>query len=448
MKLTAETQGTQNSAEEEEEGNLLTRTLDFLGLERNVLVMIAAGSLQAFGTRLWEGYVVKVLDVLGAAGWMIGFYGVIGSTMSAVAPYPAGLLSDRLGRGRALILASALAVAGFIVYLVAPRWWIFLLGAVLIRFAGSFRFIGSLAMTSDRLREQRRAISIGVQNVLNRLPGIISPPLGGALIILMVARLKKKAGGFRSEETLQTLGLLHGFRWAVSITIALTIIAIVIQRRYYKLPPAKRDDGPLHPIHVFRSMHYDLKRLLLADCLVRIGSRLYMTFTPLYVLNVLRQGYIEWGSLQSLMTATSVIMYIPAAKLADRAGRASRRPFVAITFLFFSAYPLILVLAPSVSWLIPVFIIAGLREFGEPARKALIMDLAGQEGLGRRMGVYYMVRGISMSTMPFIGGVLYGWNPTVPFVLGGLVSGTGFVWFVLEGLLFSQHADTDGCEGK
>ena len=76
------------------------------------------------------------------------------------------------------------------------------------------------------------------------------------------------------------------------------------------------------------------------------------------------------------------------------------------------------------------------------------MDLAGQEGLGRRMGVYYMVRGISMSAMPFIGGVLYDWNPTIPFVLGGVVSGMGFVWFILEGLLFSQHTDGDNCEGK
>jgi len=395
----------------DKERNLFTRTLDFLGLEWNVLVMIAAGSLQALGTKLWEGYVVKVLDALGTAGWMIGFYGVIGTLMSAVAPYPAGLLSDRLGRGQALILASALALVGFTVYLVAPTWWMFLPGAVLIRFAGSFRFMGTLAMTSDRLRERRRAISIGVQNVLNRLPWVISPTLGGVLIALMVVRLEEKMGGVLSEEAVQTQGLLHGFRWAVGITIILTVIAIVLQRRYYRLPPPKQDDGPLHPIHVFRSMGSDLKRLLLADCLIRIGSRLYMTFIPLYVLNVLRRGYVEWGSLQSLMTATSVIMYIPAAKLADRAGRASRRPFVATTFLFFSAFPLALVLAPPGTWLIPVFIIAGLREFGEPARKALIMDLAGQEGLGRRMGVYYMMRGISMSAAPLIGGVLYGWNP-------------------------------------
>jgi MFS family permease len=414
-----------------------TRALDFLGMERNVLVMIMAVSLQALGTHLWHGYTVKVLDALGAAGWMIGFYGTIQRLTSAAAPYPAGVLSDRLGRDKALIIASTLALAGFTMFLVARTWWMFIPGAILIRFAGNFRFMGSLALTGDRLREHRRAISIGVQSVLSRLPRVISPPIGGALIAFMVVKLKEEAEGNIPERgrgdlphAVQTLGLLHGFRWAVGITIALTVIAIVIQRRYYRLPPPKRDGGSLHPLRVFRSIGRSLKQLLLADCLVRMGSRLYMTFIPLYVLNILKRGYVEWGSLQSVAAATSIITYIPIAKLADRAGSASRRPFIAVTFLFFSIFPLALVLVPSAAWLIPIFIISGLREFGEPARKALIMDLAGQSSLGRQMGAYYMVRDIPMSIVPFIGGLLWGWNPVFPFVLGGAVSGIGFLWFL------------------
>jgi len=297
-----------------------------------------------------------------------------------------------------------------------------------------------MALTGDRVREHRRAISVGVQNVLGRLPGVISPPLGGALIALMLTRAKAAAQGAVSEPALQTLGLLHGFRWAVGITIVLTAVAILLQRRYYRLPPPRQDNGPVHPMRVLRSMRSDLKRLLLADCLIRIGSGMHMTFVPLYVLNVLSRGYVEWGALLSLMTATSVIMYIPAAKLADRAGRFSRRPFVGATFLFFAAFPLVLVLAPSAVWLIGVFVVAGLREFGEPARKALIMDLGHGEGLGRRIGAYYMVRGIVICPAPLLGGVLWGWDPAAPFVLGGLVSATGLVWFVLEGLLFARKA--------
>ncbi|MFC1718897.1 MFS transporter [Candidatus Poribacteria bacterium] len=424
-----------------ETSDFFARALDFLGLDRNIMVMMAAMLLQFAGTQLWLGYTVKVLDALKAAGWMIGFYGAISAFMSAVAPYPAGLLSDRLGRGHALILASSLALGGYAIYLAAPTWWVFLPGAILVRFAGSFRFMSSLALTGDRLREQRRAVSIGIQSIFSRLPRVISPPLGGILIAYMVMR--KRMGAEISEEAIQTLGLLHGFRWAVGITIVLTVIAIMIQYRYYRLPPPKQDNSPLHPFHVFRHMRGDLKRLLLADSLARTGMRLYMTFTPLYVLNVLGRGYVEWGSLQSLMAVTSIITYIPAAKLADRAGRHSRRPFIAATFFFFSVYPLALVLAPSATWLIPVFIISGLRETGEPARKALIMDLATQSALGRQMGTYYMVRGILISMAPLLGGLLWQWNPMSPFILGSAISTVGFLWFVLEGILFQTNTPSE-----
>lgn len=421
--------------------SFFARVLDFLGLDRNIIVMMAAMMLQSVGTQLWLGYTVKVLDALEAAGWMIGFYGAISAFMSAVAPYPAGLLSDRLGRGHALILASSLALVGYAIYLVAPTWLVFIPGAILVRFAGSSRFMSSLALTGDRLREQRRAVSIGIQSTFSRLPRVISPPLGGMLIAYMVMR--KRAGAGISEEAAQTLGLLHGFRWAVGITIVLTVIAIIIQYRYYKLPPPKQDDSPLHPFHVFRQMRVDLKRLLLADALARMGSRLYMTFTPLYVLNVLKRGYVEWGSLQSLVAITSIITYIPVAKLADRTGRHSRRPFIAATFFFFSVYPLALVLAPSATWLVPVFIISGLREVGEPARKALIMDLAAQSALGRQIGTYHMIRGILISMAPLLGGLLWGWNPMSPFILGSAISAVGFLWFVLEGILFQPNTPSE-----
>jgi MFS family permease len=232
------------------------------------------------------------------------------------------------------------------------------------------------------------------------------------------------------------VGLLAGFRLAVLVTMFLATVAILLQQRYYRLPPPSRHTGSLHPVAAFQSMSGDLKRLLLADCLIRIGSRLYITFIPLYVLNVLGRGLVEWGSLQALIAITSIVMYIPVSKLADRAGRDSRRPFVTITFLLFAAFPMALMVVPSPGWLVPAFILAGLREFGEPARKALIMDLAGPEGLGRQMGMYYTVRGIAMSGAPLVGGLLWSWNRTEPFWIGGLVSASGLLWFVLEGWLF------------
>ena len=244
-----------------------------------------------------------------------------------------------------------------------------------------------------------------------------------------------------------TAGLLWGFRLAVLTTIVLTVLAILLQRRYYRLPPPKRDRTPLHPLAAFRTMTPKLKRFLLADCLIRFGNRMFLAFVVLYVMNVMKRGADEFGWLQGLLMLTSVTMYIPAAKLSDRSGPWGRRPFVAATFTFFTLFPLALVWAPSPAWLIPAFIIGGLREFGEPARKALIIDLIPSARRGQQMGTYYMVRGAFTLAAPFLGGLLWTTaSPRTPFVVGGLITGLGLVWFLAESTFFRDDVPSAPAE--
>ena len=411
--------------------SFLARSLDFLGMERNVLIMIAALMMQALGAGLWEPFRSKVLEVLGASGKQIGIIGTIGVLMTAVAPYLGGVLSDRLGRGRQLILACAMAVAGYVIYAAAPVWWVFIPGAVLLATADSFRFMGSLALIGDRLPQNRRAIGIAMQNVLVRSPRAVGHVLGGQLIAWLGVVFAAASAG-----------LLWGFRAAVVITIFLTLVGIFVQRRYYRLPPPGGDKGFPHALAAFRAMSGELKRFLLADCLIRFGNRMFLMFVVLYAMNEMGVGPGEFGLLSGLMVATSVSMYIPAAKLSDRGGRRGRRPFIAATFFFFAAFPLTLVWAPSAAWLIGVFVIGGLREFGEPARKALIIDLIPPARRGQQMGTYYMLRGVSTLAAPLIGGTLWDWNPQTPFLVGGLITAAGLAWFLLESVLFHGKAES------
>ena len=58
-----------------------SRLRQALGLERNVVVMSGAGILQGLGSGLWASYLPKVLEALGARGWMIGAFGTIGALL-------------------------------------------------------------------------------------------------------------------------------------------------------------------------------------------------------------------------------------------------------------------------------------------------------------------------------------------------------------------------------
>jgi MFS family permease len=124
---------------------------DFWGLERNVLVMTIAGTIQAIGVGLWSGYLPKYMGELGARAVMIGAFATLGALVGLVFPYFGGLLSDRLGRGRAMVLASTLAVGGHLVYIVAPSWWMLFPGSLLTSAGAYFAFMGSLALVGDAL---------------------------------------------------------------------------------------------------------------------------------------------------------------------------------------------------------------------------------------------------------------------------------------------------------
>src|SRR5438876_10675471 len=98
----------------------------------------------------------------------------------------------------------------------------------------------------------------------------------------------------------------------------------------------------------------------------------------------------QFGVLVAFEMVTAMVCYVPVAHLADKYGR---RPFVLATFGFFTLFPLSLLWAHNFAWLALAFVVRGLKEFGEPARKALIIGEAAPAWLARTYGADYPVRG-------------------------------------------------------
>jgi len=121
---------------------------------------------------------------------------------------------------------------------------------------------------------------------------------------------------------------------------------------------------------------------------------------------------------------------IPVAWLADRG---SKKPFVFITFVLFTCFPLLLMFCQSIEWLIPAFIVRGLKEFGAPTRKALIVELAPAGHKAGMFGLYYLIRDIVVSVAAFGGAFLWEIGPHVNF-LGAFVFGVlGTVYYAVWG---------------
>jgi MFS family permease len=138
---------------------------------------------------------------------------------------------------------------------------------------------------------------------------------------------------------------------------------------------------------------------------------------------------VQFGLLTTIEMATAVLIYIPVAFLADRG---SKKPFVLLTFVFFTLFPLVLLFSHSLGWLVGAFILRGLKEFGEPTRKALIMDLAPDHCKAGMFGLYYLLRDVVVAVAALGGAFLWQISPQANLITAsvfGLIGTLGFAFF-------------------
>jgi MFS family permease len=145
----------------------------------------------------------------------------------------------------------------------------------------------------------------------------------------------------------------------------------------------------------------------------------------------------QFGILTSVEMATAVLIYIPVAYFADRS---TKKPFVVMTFVFFTLFPLVLLFCKSFMWLMLAFILRGLKEFGEPTRKALIMDLAPEDRKAAMFGLYYLLRDVVVSVAAFGGAFLWQISPAVNFLIAFSCGLVGTIGFALRGSDLSRNA--------
>lgn len=391
------------------------------GFQRNVSVLAASIFGLALGEELWQAYVPVYLTALGAGGVTVGLFGSVKDLLDSLYQYPGGWLADRLGRRLALLLFTTLAIVGYIVYAVAPGWPAVFIGLFGVMAWKSGAFPTTFAVIGDSLPRERRAVAFGVQSVLVRVPRVIGAPIGGLLIA--------------------SLGPTAGVRVSLIVTILLAVIVLAVQWYGFQeqMRPASAQDAS-SVLTVFHLLPPSLKRLLTADCIVRIGEGIATSFIVLFVTTTRHYPATDYGVLYAVQQAIAILFYLPAGRLAAFTGR---RPLVLLTFVFFAAFPLAVRMATTFPALLAAFVIGGLKEFGEPARKSLIVDLAPDHLRGRAVGVYYGIRNLLVVPAGMIGGILWQRAPALPLEAAAIVGAIGVLAFAV-----SSHAQPSQSEPR
>lgn len=379
------------------------RVADYLSLERNVAAVSAAVFLLGFGEELWKRFLPKYLEALGAGTGVIGLFGTTRDFFDAIYQYPGGWLADRVGRRRAFRTFVAIAFAGYLIYLLSPSWPFVFLGLALSMAWAGMASPAIFAVIGDALPKERRAMGFTVQSMLKRVPMTIAPIIGGALIF--------------------SYGIRAGVRLGLAMTLVLAAISLLILSAI-NIPIILGEPARLRG--VWDSFHGALKRLLISDIIIRTCEAMAEVFIIIYATNIIGISIAQYGVLVAIQMATAIIVYVPAAKIADRIGR---KPFVIATFLCFALFPAAVVIASSFMTLIPAFIIGGLREIGEPSRKAMIVDFAEPHLRARTVGLYYLIRSLSITPAAITGGLLWKIAPPTPFITASVIGIVGMFVF-------------------
>jgi MFS family permease len=394
------------------EASLARRVLVFLGLRSSIMGLLGVVILVGMGERIAERFLPIYLLALGGGTLSVGLLNGLQNLLGALYSFPGGYLADRLGARRALLVFNVLAMIGFAIVIAVPSWPAVIAGCFFFLSWSAVSLPATMSIVSDVLPKSKRTMGVTMHSLVRRVPMAAGPLVGGAFI-----------GAW---------GETDGVRLAFVAALAMAVVACFVQQRMIRDTPPAAGGAERNPLRLLRLMSPALRRLLVSDILIRFCEQIPYAFVVVWCLKGIASPVtaFEFGILTSIEMATAVLCYIPVAWLADRG---SKKPFVAATFVFFTLFPVALWFSRSFWALAVAFVLRGLKEFGEPTRKALIMDLSPEGRKAAMFGLYYLLRDTIVSVAAFGGAFLWELGPAVNFGAAFAFGLAGTAWFIARG---------------
>jgi predicted MFS family arabinose efflux permease len=275
-------------------------------------------------------------------------------------------------------------------------------------------------------------MGIGVQSVIKRLPIMIAPIFGGMLI--------------------DHFGIIPGVRIGLVVSIFLSALTILVQRQLRE--ESKEEMEPVQaelPLDTslterwnfwrsLREFNQPMRRLLLSDILIRFCERVPYAWVVIFAMDYIGVSAQQVGVLTAIEMLAATLCIIPASHYADRY---RREPFVIVTFIMFTLFPISLLISRSFSALVIAFTIRGLKEFGDTSRKALIIGYSDPGRRGQMIGSYYLVRDLVVSTGAILGAYLWKLGPALNFLGAAALGVAGTIFYIRTTRRSRQSALSD-----
>ncbi|UJG44983.1 MAG: MFS transporter [Candidatus Heimdallarchaeum endolithica] len=376
----------------------------------SMITMMLMVIFVGLGEKLAERFLPVYLLAIGGTNFIVSALNGTDNFLSALYSFPGGYLSDKIGYKKALVVFNIMAMIGFSIVIIISTWWAVILGAVFFLSWTAISLPAIMDLVSTVVGKDRRAMGVSLHSLVRRIPMALGPIIGGAII------------GY--------YGIVIGVRISFIIALFLAFIATIAEIYFIKEPP-KKSKAPLRLRETLHNIRPELRTLLISDILIRFAEQIPYAFLAIWAMNYNGITSLQFGFLTAIEMTTALLIYIPVAYFADKTQR--KKPFVAITFVFFTIFPTVLFFSHNFWMFIIAFIVRGLKEFGEPTRKALIMDLAPEDAKASTFGTYYLIRDIIVSIAAFSAAIFWNINPATNFFVATGFGVLGVVFFAVYG---------------
>ncbi len=352
---------------------------------RMILVRTAGAN---FLMNLTRNYFSIYTTGLGADAVTLGGIRSISSAVNMLISIPSGWLSDTYNLKKVMGVGMAIQIVMVALLALAKNWTWVLVSMALDPFTMALMFRSQTVMMSNALKDGDRATGFGLRQVFGQMVGITAP-IPAALIVGYFGGLNVE--GIRPLFYLRTIGLV--------------LLYAYVYTRLDDVPPQPRPEksSVLQDLREVLAGGEGLKTWIVVSGLGSIVWGMMEPFTFLYAAEVKGADALTLGIMTTVSILASIVFSLPVNQIADTKGR---------KFAIFLVRPalyiwmLMVVLAPSPSWLILAWVFRGIG-LSSTAYDTIALELVPPSQRGRWLGITNAFSSIARIPAPLIGGFLY-----------------------------------------